>query len=357
MSRYAWAEPGVHPAAAGVHRIVCPLPNDGLKAVNVYAIEDGDGFALVDTGWRDDGILGALTAGLEQLGSSVERLTTIICTHSHYDHYGLSALLSERSGAPVLLGERERENLSVALDPDAFARDRAFQDAQLRAHGAGDLADTLAALHFSIERVQARGFARLPDRWLSDGERIELRDRTLVAHLTPGHSRGHLMFLDESARVLFAGDHVLPHITPSIGFEGFSDGHGLEAFLSSLHASRELPADVVLPGHGPVFADLAGRVDELLAHHETRLAACVAALDDGPRTAAEVARVLTWTRRERPFADLDTFNSMLATTETITHLELLADRGDVAREQDDGVVRYAAALTVWSKTSAPSSIR
>ena len=143
----------------------------------------------------------------------------------------------------------------MALDRDAFARDRAFQDAQLRAHGASDLADTLAALHFSIERVQARGFARLPDRWLSDGERIELRDRTLVAHLTPGHSRGHLMFLDEAARVLFAGDHVLPHITPSIGFEGFSDGHGLEAFLSSLRASRELPADVVLPGHGPVFAD------------------------------------------------------------------------------------------------------
>ena len=51
------------PVAAGVHRIVCPLPDDGLKAVNVYAIEDGDGLALVDTGWRDDGILAALTAG------------------------------------------------------------------------------------------------------------------------------------------------------------------------------------------------------------------------------------------------------------------------------------------------------
>ena len=106
-----------------------------------------------------------------------------------------------------------------------------------------------------------------------------------------------------------------------------------------------------------MFEDLAGRVDELLAHHDTRLAACVAALDEGPRTAAEVARVLTWTRRERPFASLDTFNSMLATTETITHLELLADRGDATREQDGEVVRYAAASTVWSKTSAPSSIR
>jgi glyoxylase-like metal-dependent hydrolase (beta-lactamase superfamily II) len=357
VNRYAWAEPGVYPIAAGVHRIVCPLPNDGLKAVNVYAIEDGDGLALVDTGWRDEGILAALTAGLSALGSSIESLTTIICTHSHYDHYGLSALLSERSGAPVLLGSGERSNLSVALDPAAFARDRAFQYAQLREHGAGALADTLAASGFSIERVQARGFARLPDRWLADGERVELSERTLVACLTPGHSRGHLMFLDEAAGVLFAGDHVLPQITPSIGFEGFSDGHGLEAFLASLRASRDLPASVVAPGHGPVFTDLAGRVDELLAHHDARLAACVAALADGPLTAAEVARVLTWTRRERAFADLDTFNAMLATTETITHLELLAGRGDVAREQGEGIVRYAAASTVWSKTSAPSSIR
>jgi glyoxylase-like metal-dependent hydrolase (beta-lactamase superfamily II) len=185
----------------------------------------------------------------------------------------------------------------------------------------------------------------------------DLGTRQLRAVATPGHTSGHMVFVDVDARLLFAGDHVLPHITPSIGFEGFSDGHGLEAFLGSLRASRDLPADLVLPGHGPVFADLAGRVDELLAHHDTRLAACVAALDDGPRTAAEVARALTWTRRERSFADLDTFNSMLATTETITHLELLADRGDVARERDEGVVRYAAASTVWSKTSAPSSIR
>ena len=88
-----------------------------------------------------------------------------------------------------------------------------------------------------------------------------------------------------------------------------------------------------------------------------RLAACVTALAAGPLTAAEVARLLTWTRRERPFADLDTFNAMLATSETITHLELLAGRGQVARERRDGIVRYAAASTVWSKTSAPSSIR
>ena len=186
---------------------------------------------------------------------------------------------------------------------EEFDRYLADRRALLLRHGARTLADELAGIGFTFEQVQRRGFASWPDHWVADGERLELGGRVLEAHLTPGHSRGHLMFLSDD--LLFAGDHVLPHITPSLGFEAFTDGHALQAFLASLHASRDLPARLVLPGHGPVFEDLSGRVDELLAHHDTRLAACVAALAGGPLTAHEVAGRLTWTRRERPFADMD----------------------------------------------------
>jgi glyoxylase-like metal-dependent hydrolase (beta-lactamase superfamily II) len=355
LSRYAWTEPGVHAVAPGVHRIVCPLPNDGLKAVNVYALTGDDGIALIDTGWRTDAITAALTEGFAALGASLSDLTAIVSTHSHYDHYGLAAYLRELSGAPVYLGEHERLNLASAIEREEFERYIADRRALLLRHGARTLADELAAIGFTFEQVQRRGFASWPDRWVADGERLNVGGRVLEARLTPGHSRGHLMFLSDD--LLFAGDHVLPHITPSLGFEAFTDGHALEAFLASLRASRDLPARLVLPGHGPVFEDLSGRVDELVAHHDARLAACADALASGPLTAHEVAGRLTWTRRERPFADMDLFNRMLATTETITHLELLARRGDVTREQQEGVVRYAAVSTVWSKTSAPSSIR
>ena len=341
--RDAWTRPGVYQVAAGIHRIVLPLPGDGLKAVNVYAIEDGDGLALVDTGWRHPGLLEALTDGFAALDATLADLTAILCTHSHYDHYGLAAHLRSLSGAPVLLGELERQNLSVALDRDLWDRDRAHRGAQLRLHGAGGLAEALARADFTFEQIQERGFASPPDRWVADGERVELGSgRVLHARLTPGHSRGHLMFFDESSGVLFAGDHVLPHITPSIGFEAFSDGHGLQAFLASLRASRDLEVEVVLPGHGPVFADLAGRVDELLAHHDRRLAACVDVLAaGGPAPAADVAAQLTWTRHERPFDTLNLFNRMLATTETITHLELLSSRGDLVRAPDGEQLRYS----------------
>jgi glyoxylase-like metal-dependent hydrolase (beta-lactamase superfamily II) len=342
-TRDAWTLPGAYEVAAGVHRLVLPLPGDGLKAVNVYALEDGDGLALVDTGWRHPGLLEALTEGFAALGFALSDLTAIICTHSHYDHFGLAAHLRSLSGAPVLLGALERTNLEIALDREQWDRDRAHRRAQLVLHGAREVADALARADFTFEEIQERGFAAPPDRWVADREQITLGGgRVLTARLTPGHSRGHLMFHDEAAGVLFAGDHVLPHITPSIGFEAFSDGHGLDAFLASLRASRDLPVDVVLPGHGPVFADLAGRVDELLAHHDKRLAACVEVLRaGGPAPAADVAARLTWTRHERTFESLNLFNRMLATTETITHLELLAKRGDVTRAVDGETLRYA----------------
>jgi hypothetical protein len=66
----------------------------------------------------------------------------------------------------------------------------------------------------------------------------------------------------------------------------------------------------------------------LLEHHEVRLAETVQAVDRcGAATASEVARILTWTRRRVPYADLDDFNRMIATCETIAHLDVLVRRG------------------------------
>ena len=147
------------------------------------------------------------------------------------------------------------------------------------------------------------------------------------------------MFVDREAGLVFGGDHLLPHITPSLGFESFGDGKALERFLASLADIRELPARHVLPGHGPVFDDLRGRVLELEHHHAVRLQACVDA-SNGATTAFDVAQRITWTRHERPFDALNPFNQMLAVSETITHLELLADRGELRRERDGERLRY-----------------
>ena len=179
-----------------------------------------------------------------------------------------------------------------------------------------------------------------PDEWLTEGEIALPGGRVLEAVATPGHTAGHLVFHDLAAGLLFAGDHVLPTITPSIGFEPVLSPEPLGAFLRSLALVRARPDAMLLPAHGPVTASVHARVDELVAHHGKRLDEVAAATSSGAHTAHEVAGVLRWTRREHRLEDLDAFNAMLAVFETGAHLDLLAAQGRLTMTEDDGVRRY-----------------
>ncbi len=124
---------------------------------------------------------------------------------------------------------------------------------------------------------------------------------------------------------------MLSTITPSIGFEPAYVQQPLRDYLASLAKVRALPDLTLLPAHGPVTASSHQRIDELVAHHDVRLAQSQTAVEGGARTAYEVARELPWTRRERRFEELHAFDAVLACFETLAHLELLALRGDVSR--------------------------
>jgi tellurite resistance protein len=97
---------------------------------------------------------------------------------------------------------------------------------------------------------------------------------------------------------------------------------------------------VLLPAHGPVSPSVHARVDELLAHHAARLDAVAAAVRSGAVTAAETARLLTWTRRERALDELDPFNQMLAVLETAAHLDLLVTQSRLRATVDGDVTKY-----------------
>jgi glyoxylase-like metal-dependent hydrolase (beta-lactamase superfamily II) len=297
----------------------------------------------VDSGWSRPEAWEALAAGLRQLGAEFGDVRSILVTHVHRDHFGQASAVRRLSGASVVLGRGERQSLEYILD-DA-PRDRwALWVARLRRSGADEL---LAELGLGRAGGQPpredEGHWEMPDTWAGDGESFSAGGREVVAIETPGHTRGHVAFMDPASRLLFAGDHVLPHITPSIGFEPpLVEGLPLADFLASLVKVRDLAIDTVLPAHGAPFTGLAARVDELLAHHRTRLAASRARLTAGPRTAFEVARELPWTRRNRRYDELDVFNRQLAVSETGAHLDLLVSQGTASVDAADGVRRYVA---------------
>ena len=338
-TRDNWTEPGTFEVAPGIYRIPLPLPNDGLRAVNVYALTDGDDLMLIDSGWAIADARDVLDRGLDALGASAGDVRRILVTHVHRDHYTQAVYLRREFGTPVSLGAGERESLQISMDPGRAPLQN--QLGYLRLLGAGDLADQMAKLQGP--RDPHKTGWETPDDWLRDGEQIERGGRTLDVVATPGHTRGHVVFHDTGSRLLFAGDHVLPTITPSIGFEPVLSDDPLGAFLGSLALMRSRTDARLLPAHGPVTGSTHARVDELIAHHGTRLDETEAAIRGGAQTAPEAAAVLRWTRRGRVLADLDPFNQMLAISETAAHLQLLAAQGRVTRHEADGLRYYLPA--------------
>jgi glyoxylase-like metal-dependent hydrolase (beta-lactamase superfamily II) len=343
--RYAWIEPAVEDIGGGVYRIPLPLPMDGLKAVNVYAITDPGGVDLIDAGIALVPARERLTAALRQIGYELGDIRNFFVTHIHIDHYSLAVELRRTFHSIVSLGEAERANLIATRElmsgNGSGNRERFFGFDSLARLGASELAASLAA---DRRPPPATVEWEDPDHWVADGTDLDLRTRTLRAVHTPGHTRGHLVFHDAAAELMFAGDHVLPHITPSIGFEADGNRMALRDYLSSLGRTLALPDARLLPAHGPVTASTHERVNELLAHHDIRLAETLSAVQAGHATPYEAAKAIKWTRRESRLSDLDLFSQILAVNETAAHLEVLAIRGQLTRESSaDGADLYQVA--------------
>ena len=317
---------GISRVSESVYQLKLPVPFP-LRFVASYLVEGRDGWTVIDPGFdyppaRETWENGSAEVGLD-LDNDVSR---IIVTHLHPDHIGLARWLEERSGAPVWMLEGEIENARHVWNPDRNTDD--FVRYLLRNGMDLETAEpTAGSTSLGI---------RLPDRLLAlrPGDVIELGEgESRVVH-TPGHSDFHFVLHDERRRLLFAGDHLLLHITPNIGLWTYTAPRPLERYLGSLRALRGMDVDLVFPGHGPLFHDLDGRIDELILHHEERLDVMHAAFDGEPATAFEISR--------RVFAeDLTDHQLRFALAETLAHLEHLEGGGRVER-LDGNVVSYRA---------------
>jgi glyoxylase-like metal-dependent hydrolase (beta-lactamase superfamily II) len=328
-SGLVWTEPGAWTVAPGVVRIPLPLPMDGLRAVNVYVMETDDGLVLVDGGWAIPESRMLFESCMKEAGYALSDIRSFLVTHMHRDHYTQAYVVGREVGAQVSLGLGDKASMDLMYD-DAVMRDPNLD--RLEAAGALELAEGWRAMMPSSERPSTDTYG-MPDVWLDQDLTLDLGNRRVDAIATPGHTQGHYVFADAAHGLLFAGDHVLPTITPSIGFEPRWVEQPLRDFLDSLAKVRALPDLRLLPAHGPVTASSHARVDELVAHHDHRLLLCEEAVRGGARTAWEVAGELPWTRHERRREELGPFDAVLAAFETLAHLELLHLQGRLARSE------------------------
>lgn len=333
--RNAWATSGVEQITPAVYRIPLPLPNDALRAVNVYVIRGSAGIGLIDGGWSIPDALDTLRRSLAELGIGVDEITSVLATHFHRDHYTLAVELRRITGCELSLGIGERASVEAIL-AGISATDRFAE--QMRRAGAPQSLQDVEYARSDISKEYAH-----PSSWLVDGDRPVAGGRELEALSTPGHTNGHFCFADDDAAMLFAGDHVLPHITPSIGFETVAAHLPLANYLGSLRRIRERRDAVLLPAHGPVASSVHARIDELLAHHADRLDRCGDAVAAGARTAYEVAISIPWTRHARALGEMSAFDQVSAIQETTAHLDVLRMQRRVGRRTEADIDDYVTA--------------
>lgn len=312
--------PPVERVRPGLWSIPVPIPSSSLRYVFVYAFETNRGIYLVDVGWNTDDAYSALTDGLAQMGGSLGDVAGVMVTHIHPDHYGLAGRVREASGA------------WVSLHPaDAALVQERYGDTGDLLTRVGNMLATWGAPASELEELKnasmpVRNLVELavPDVLLDDGERPEVPGWDLSAIWTPGHSPGHLCFWEGNNRLLLAGDHVLPRITPNIPFHPQASANPLGDFLASLDKVGAYQPDEVLPAHEHRFVDLAGRIAELHHHHETRFAEVLAAIADGVTTTWDIAQRMSWSR---PWQEIQGFMRRAAVSEASSHLRALQHRG------------------------------
>ncbi|MFC0848583.1 MBL fold metallo-hydrolase [Streptomyces noboritoensis] len=321
----------------GVHSIEVPIPDNPLGHTLVYVVDTDRGPVLVDTGWDDPASWDTLTDGLRLLGTDVADIHGVVLTHHHPDHHGLSGRVREASGAWLAMHAADTAVVrrTREAEPGAWL---AYLTEKLTAVGAPE--DHLAPLRAARARGSGRALpgmrAALPDREIVPGDLLPLPGRRLRAIWTPGHTPGHVcLHLEErhpSDRPghgrLFSGDHLLPGITPHIGlYEDPDDAtvtDPLGDYVSSLERVGRLGVAEVLPAHQHAFTDAAGRVRELLAHHESRLADLLSLLAAEPLTPWQLAVQMEW---NRPWADIPYGSRNIAVSEAEAHVRRLVKLG------------------------------
>lgn len=314
----------------GLWRLKLPLPWPLVPHGNAYAVADGDGILLIDTGIHGEGSLDNLEDALDQCGLKLDQVKRIVCTHAHADHAGQAMTIKERTGAEIWINPALDHMRGYVGDPEGTTEFR-FN----RALRCGVPAETVERIR-EVRRGMTTGFDRVveADHDLVDGVKIpsDLGDLHVIE--TPGHAPSHVCLHQPEGRLLFSGDHILGRVSLyyDIGYTPDPAGE----FLASLDKVAGLGARLCLSGHGkPVSA-----IPELATANKAavagRLAAIRSAIGKEPMTAWDVTCKLYEGMPEEP--RLGWF-----LPETLAYLTHLSIVGDVVNDGGDPVESWAIA--------------
>lgn len=323
-------------SSARVGRIPTPSGFPGLGDINSYLIfpeDDSAGLILIDTGVRSDEAWQALNDGLKQLNYQVEDITRIILTHGHTDHYGQAKRIHDISGCELWA----HENLWMTVERMLPPPERL--EIELYCYALWGVAKEQVDQSLARRATYAKTFEAMePTHLLKDGEQIKIPGFNLDTIHTPGHCPDEVIYWQEETRVIFAGDHLLPHITPVCLVQMPREKTGqrpcsLIQYQASLAKVEPYPARVTYPSHGEPITDHLELIKSYNLSTDRRLLKISRILENsGWMTPMELAKELfpkAWQEQLVPVM-----------SEILGHCDILELDGHVAMEEQAGVIHY-----------------
>jgi glyoxylase-like metal-dependent hydrolase (beta-lactamase superfamily II) len=323
--------------APGVRWIRMPMPYR-LDHINVWALDDGDGWTLVDTGMRTQETM-AIWEELTSRPPLAGPLQRVIATHWHPDHLGLAGWLTRKHHAPLWISQGEYLMARTLMsDSSREAPANALQF--YREAGWAD--DAVENYRIRFGSISAQ-FYPLPDsfRRLRNGMRFAIGGNEWEVISGYGHSPEHACLYCASLKLLISGDQVLPRISSNVSvFPLEPDANPMAEWFASMERIKQrVPEDVlVAPAHHDVFRGLHLRIDNLLrSQHE--------ALDRLREMLAEPRRVMDVFPAlfRAKIGPTDYQQLGMATGEALANLNYLMGTGEAVREVRDGIAWYRKA--------------
>lgn len=311
-----------------IYKIDVPLPNNPLKNLNCYVVQDNGESLIVDTGFNRPECKEALLDGLRELNVDWEK-TNMFLTHLHSDHSGLAPAVMHGKPGNIYMSKNDHDYLGWILNGnrwDTF-------DEIYRKEGF-----TREQLDWLKEENPARGFE--PDYYfdaitVGDSDYLKVGSFTFQCVFVPGHTPGQTCLYLPKEKLMLSADHILFDITPNItAWVNIEDSLG--DYLDSLVKIRAFDMKTVLPAHRKNEMDVYVRIEEIIHHHLIRLEETIDALEKFPNAhATQIGSCLKWSMRGKTWEEFPLSQRWFAVGETMSHLDYLIKRGMVEKTEGD----------------------
>ena len=336
--------------APGVYWLAMPM-SGSLAFINVYFLEDHNGWWIVDTGlsnkqttevWED--VFANALGGKPVVG--------VICTHMHPDHIGQAKHITDRFHCPLYMTQSEYFQARSFANGGGISQSGWIgEQFYVQAGMPKDYLEQLAKMWASRASegmsmpTMVQGFERL-----QDGQILRIGDTDWQIVVGAGHSPEHACLYSSALKVLISGDQILPIVTSNVSVHPTEpNANPLKNWMESHdHFLEVIPEDTfILPGHNLPFFGVKPRLRDLINHHEDRMLAIEEACVE-PQIAKDLLPVL-FARK------LDSGQMMMALGEAIAHIHLLIHRNRLQRiESDDGVYRFRSVDPALPRRAHPN---